>query len=178
MGRGVGRRAAGPGLARRRCQLVPWRTRTSSQRSRRSLALRHQTAPVTGLFGSHGGSEGAPQTRTTSRAGRYRAPICRDDAPTGNRTGRCVGDGPEMVKQAGVAAWLIGIAAVIAITTWSGLDAVGHAVASVGWGILLVVVVRTVTVAVAGVGWWLIFPAQTRPGLRLCLLLRFVRKAT
>ena len=38
-----------------------------------------------------------------------------------------------MVKQAGVAAWLIGIAAVIAIMTWSGLDAVGHAVASVGW---------------------------------------------
>ena len=65
-----------------------------------------------------------------------------------------------MVKQAGVAAWLIGIAAVIAITTWSGLDAVGHAVASVGWGILLVVMVRAVTVAVAGVGWWLIFPAK------------------
>jgi putative membrane protein len=83
-----------------------------------------------------------------------------------------------MVKQAGVAAWLIGIAAVIAITTWSGLDAVGHAVASVGWGILLVVVVRAVTVAVAGVGWWLIFPAQTRPRLRICVLLRFVREAT
>ena len=83
-----------------------------------------------------------------------------------------------MVKQAGVAAWLIGIAAVIAITAWSGLEAVGHAVASVGWGILLVVVVRGVTVAVAGVGWWLIFPAQTRPRLRVCVLLRFVREAT
>ena len=83
-----------------------------------------------------------------------------------------------MVKQAGVAAWLIGIAAVIAITTWSGLDAVGHAVASVGWGILLVVVVRAVTVAVAGVGWWLIFPTQTGPRLRICVLLRFVREAT
>jgi putative membrane protein len=83
-----------------------------------------------------------------------------------------------MVKQAGVAAWLIGIAAVIAITTWSGLDAVGHAVVSVGWGILLVVVVRAVTVAVAGAGWWLIFPAQTRPRLRICVLLRFVREAT
>ena len=70
-----------------------------------------------------------------------------------------------MVKQAGVAAWLIGIAAVIAITAWSGLEAVGHAVASVGWGILLVVVVRGVTVAVAGAGWWLIFPPQTRPRL-------------
>ena len=83
-----------------------------------------------------------------------------------------------MVKQAGVAAWLIGIAAVIAITAWSGLEAVGHAVASVGWGILLVVVVRGVTVAVAGAGWWLIFPPQTRPRLRICVLLRFVREAT
>ena len=75
-----------------------------------------------------------------------------------------------MVKQAGVAAWLIGIAAVIAITAWSGLDAVGHAVASVGWGILFVVVVRGVTVAVAGAGWWLIFPPKTRPRLRTCVL--------
>jgi putative membrane protein len=83
-----------------------------------------------------------------------------------------------MVKQAGVAAWLIGIAAVIAITAWSGLEAVGHAVASVGWGILLVVVVRGVTVAVAGAGWWLIFPPQTRPRLQTCVLLRFVREAT
>ena len=83
-----------------------------------------------------------------------------------------------MVKQAGVAAWLIGIAAVIAVTAWSGLEAVGHAVASVGWGILFVVVVRGVTVAVAGAGWWLIFPPQTRPRLRTCVLLRFIREAT
>jgi putative membrane protein len=83
-----------------------------------------------------------------------------------------------MVKQAGVAAWLIGIAAVIAITAWSGLEAVGHAVASVGWGILFVVVVRGVAVAVAGAGWWLIFPLQTRPRLQICVLLRFVREAT
>jgi putative membrane protein len=83
-----------------------------------------------------------------------------------------------MVKQAGVAAWLIGIAAVIAITAWSGLEAVGHAVASVGWGILFVVVVRGVTVAVAGAGWWLIFPPRARPRLQTCVLLRFVREAT
>ena len=83
-----------------------------------------------------------------------------------------------MIKQAGVAAWLIGIAAVIAVMTWSGLDAVGHAVARVGWGILFVVAVRGVTVAVAGAGWWLLFPPQTRPQLRTCVLLRFIREAT
>ena len=44
-----------------------------------------------------------------------------------------------MVKQAGVFAWLIGIAALVGLAVWSGLDAVGHAFSSVGWGILLVV---------------------------------------
>ena len=83
-----------------------------------------------------------------------------------------------MVAQAGLVAWLAGIAALSAVTIWSGLDAVAHAVASVGWGILLVVIVRTVTVSLAGVGWWLIFPSKTRPQLRTCLLLRFIREAT
>jgi putative membrane protein len=81
------------------------------------------------------------------------------------------------VKQAGVIAWLVGIATLVAVTAWSGLDAVGHAVASVGWGILLVVLVRCVTVSVAGVGWWLLFPPKARPQLQTCVGLRFVREA-
>jgi len=83
-----------------------------------------------------------------------------------------------MVKQAGVVAWLGGIAALIGLTIWSGLGAVGHAVSSVGWGILLVVLARAVAVAVAGAGWWLLFPSKMRPQLRTCVLLRFVREAT
>jgi putative membrane protein len=82
-----------------------------------------------------------------------------------------------MVKQAGAVAWLIGIAALVAVTTWSGLDAVGHAVASVGWGIFLVVMVRGVTISVAGMGWWLLFPSKRRPQLRTCVSLRFIREA-
>jgi putative membrane protein len=82
-----------------------------------------------------------------------------------------------MVKQAGAVAWLIGIAALVAVTIWSGLDAVGHAVARVGWGIFLVVMVRGVTVSVAGMGWWLLFPSKTRPQLRTCTSLRFIREA-
>jgi putative membrane protein len=81
------------------------------------------------------------------------------------------------VKQAGVIAWLVGIAMLVAVTAWSGFDAVGHAVASVGWGILLVVLVRCVTVSVAGVGWWLLFPPKSRPQLQTCVGLRFVREA-
>jgi hypothetical protein len=40
--------------------------------------------------------------------------------------------GAEMVKQAGTVAWLLGLVALNAIATWSGLSAVGHAVATVG----------------------------------------------
>jgi putative membrane protein len=83
-----------------------------------------------------------------------------------------------MVKQAGVIAWLGGIAALIGLVTWSGLGAVGQAVSSVGWGILLVVLARAVALVVAGVGWWLLFPSKMRPQLRTCVLLRFVREAT
>ncbi|HEY6705101.1 MAG TPA: flippase-like domain-containing protein [Xanthobacteraceae bacterium] len=87
------------------------------------------------------------------------------------------GMGPEMVAQAGLIAWLTGIAAVSAVMIWSGLDAVAHAVASVGWGIALVVVVRAATVSIAGVGWWLLFPAKARPQLGTCVVVRFIREA-
>jgi putative membrane protein len=43
---------------------------------------------------------------------------------------------------------------------------------------LLVVLARAVAVAVAGAGWWLLFPSKMRPQLRTCVLLRFVREAT
>jgi putative membrane protein len=82
-----------------------------------------------------------------------------------------------MVAQAGLIAWLTGIAAVSAVTIWSGMEAVALAVASVGWGIALVVVVRGVTVSVAGVGWWLLFPPKARPQLGICVILRFIREA-
>jgi putative membrane protein len=82
-----------------------------------------------------------------------------------------------MVAQAGLIAWLIGLVAVSAVTMWSGLDAVAHAVASVGWGIALVVVVRAATISIAGVGWWLLFPAKARPQFGMCLVVRFIREA-
>lgn len=81
-----------------------------------------------------------------------------------------------MVKRAGMIAWLAGIAALIGLTIWSGPEAVGHAVANVGWGIALVVIARAVTIIVAGAGWWLLFPARLRPKLGTCILLRFIRE--
>src|SRR5258708_25276830 len=83
-----------------------------------------------------------------------------------------------MDKQAGVVAWLGGIAALIGLVTWSGLGAVGQAVSSVGWGILLVVLARAVALAVAGSGWWVRFPPKMGTQLRTCLLRRVVCEAS
>src|SRR5436309_13390827 len=83
-----------------------------------------------------------------------------------------------IIKHAGIIAWLIGIAVVIGLVIWSGIDSIAHAVASVGWGILAVVVVRVVTVSVAGAGWQLLFPPHNNPGLAASVLIRFIREAT
>ena len=85
--------------------------------------------------------------------------------------------GMARVKQVSAVAWLIGISAFIGLIIWSGPSAVGQAVVTVGWGLPLLVVVRVVTVAAAGAGWWLLFPAKARSRLRTCVLLRFIREA-
>src|SRR5260221_13880969 len=79
-----------------------------------------------------------------------------------------------MVKQAGVIAWLGGIAALIGLVTWSGLGAVGQAVSSVGWGILLVVLARAVALVVAGGGWWGAVPPHIGSRVVSVVLLRVV----
>ncbi len=83
-----------------------------------------------------------------------------------------------IIKQTGLVAWLIGIAVVITLTIWSGAGLVGQAIASVGVGTLLVVLVRSITVSVAGAGWWQLFPPGMQPPPGACLGLRFIREAT
>ena len=80
------------------------------------------------------------------------------------------------LKHIGIVAWCAGIAACIGLTAWSGIDDVGNAVASVGWGMPFVVLTRVVTVSTAGAGWWLLFPASGRLRLRAAVFLRFVRE--
>ena len=55
-----------------------------------------------------------------------------------------------IIKHAGIIAWLIGIAVVIGLVIWSGIDSIAHAVVSVGWGILAVVGSRALQVAEEG----------------------------
>jgi putative membrane protein len=80
------------------------------------------------------------------------------------------------LKYVGVIVWCGGIAACIALAVWSGLDDVGRAVASAGWGMALVVLTRIATVSIAGAGWWLLFPGDRSLRLGIALLLRFIRE--
>ena len=82
----------------------------------------------------------------------------------------------ETIKKTGLIGMLVGIAVIIALTAWSGWRLVLDAVASVGVGILIVILVRVMTVSVAGLGWELLFPRSLRPPAWRCVLLRFVRE--
>ena len=81
-------------------------------------------------------------------------------------------------KQATLIVWFIGLAVIVGLTVWSGADLVARAIISAGWAVALVLLARVVAVAVAGAGWWLVFPSELRPPLITCVLLRFVREAT
>ena len=74
--------------------------------------------------------------------------------------------------------WSIGVAVLVGLTVWYGADLVGQAMLSAGWATLLVLVIRIVAVSAEGAGWWVLFPSEIRPSLRLCVMLRFVREAT
>jgi putative membrane protein len=99
------------------------------------------------------------------------APDCRPPSVT---SGTSVWMGA--LKHVGIIIWCVGIAACIALSVWSGLDDIGNAVASVGWGMLGVVLARAATVSIAGTGWWLLFPGKRPLRLGAALLLRFVRE--
>jgi putative membrane protein len=81
-------------------------------------------------------------------------------------------------RQAIFYVWLLGIIAVVGLIVWYGADMVGRDIVIAGWANILVVLSRIVAVAGAGVGWWLLFPADIRPPVWICVLMRFIREAT
>jgi putative membrane protein len=72
--------------------------------------------------------------------------------------------------------WFVGMSVLIGLTLWYGADHVGAAMVSTGWAAIAVVVVRIAAVAIAGGGWWLLFPRERRPSLPLCVGGRFIRE--
>ncbi len=79
-------------------------------------------------------------------------------------------------KQATLIVWFIGMSVLIGLTVWYGADHVGQAMVSAGWAAFWVALARVVAVAMAGAGWWLLFPRVERPSVWACMAFRFVRE--
>src|SRR5271165_5623584 len=72
--------------------------------------------------------------------------------------------------------WFSGGCAALGLILWSGAGPVFGAVATAGWGVLAVVVLRGVAVSAAGIAWFFLFPAGLRPSAWTCVLIRFLRE--
>ena len=80
------------------------------------------------------------------------------------------------MKRLTTLALIAGLCTVVGLFYSSGLEDVGAALVSAGWGALVVVAARGVAVAWAGLGWHVVFPASERPSLSACINIRFVRE--
>lgn len=72
--------------------------------------------------------------------------------------------------------WIAGVAAVIGLILWTGADPIRQAVEAAGWAVAGVVLLRGAAVAVAGIGWFVLFPSADRPAAPTCILIRFLRE--
>jgi len=78
--------------------------------------------------------------------------------------------------------WLVlaaglGLVLAVGIIAYQGFGAVAQAFAAVGFGLVVVVMLRAVELAGAGLGWWIVFPAAARCPLHACVRVRFIREA-
>ena len=71
----------------------------------------------------------------------------------------------------------LGLLLAIGIIVYEGVAAVAEAFAAVGWGLAVVVLLRAVQIAGAGLGWWCIFPREAASPLAACINVRFIREA-
>ncbi|MBI4366910.1 MAG: flippase-like domain-containing protein [Deltaproteobacteria bacterium] len=81
------------------------------------------------------------------------------------------------MKRLFVVAAGLGLVLAVAIIAYEGFGAVTQAFAAVGFGLVVVIVLRGVQIASAGLGWWIIFPPEARSPLHVCLWVRFIREA-
>ena len=71
----------------------------------------------------------------------------------------------------------LGLALAIAVIVHEGVGAVTEAFAAVGYGLIVVVAIRAVELAGAGLGWWIIFPPGSKATPAKCIHVRFIREA-
>lgn len=72
----------------------------------------------------------------------------------------------------------LGLVLAVAVIASQGFDAVTEAFAAVGYGTVVVVVLRAGELTGAGLGWWIVFPRQSRSHpVYICMWVRFIREA-
>jgi len=72
--------------------------------------------------------------------------------------------------------WIAGVGAVTVLIFWAGVGPVLHAFETAGWGVPGVVLLRGTAVVGAGLGWFVLFPAVSRPNVFACVFVRFLRE--
>ena len=72
---------------------------------------------------------------------------------------------------------LIGLGLAVALVGWFGFGSVWAAFEAVGWGAVLVALVRAVETSGAGLAWAWLLPKAERPPTRIFMLLRWVRES-
>ncbi|HZD89788.1 MAG TPA: flippase-like domain-containing protein [Pseudolabrys sp.] len=82
------------------------------------------------------------------------------------------------MKRLSILTLIVGIGVVAVAVLAANAQAVGAAFARAGSAAILVIVLRYLAVALAGVAWWFLFPSRQRPRLGLLVTLRFVRDGT
>ena len=83
---------------------------------------------------------------------------------------------PSMMRLFPALAGLLGLGLLTGLVAYYGFPLVGQALASSGWGMVLVLCTRAAVLAGAGLGWAvLIWPRFRRAGI--CIGLRFIREA-
>jgi putative membrane protein len=70
----------------------------------------------------------------------------------------------------------LGLLLAVGFVVHEGFAAVGDAFTAVGWGLAVVVLLRAVQMAIAGLGWWCVYP-DSRPPLVACVNVRLIREA-
>lgn len=80
------------------------------------------------------------------------------------------------MKRLSIVSAAIGIAIIAAAVYAADPATVAAAIAHAGWAAPIVVALRLTAVTLAGLTWWLLFPAHPRPRASICALLRIVRE--
>ncbi|MGN6571847.1 MAG: flippase-like domain-containing protein [Pseudolabrys sp.] len=80
------------------------------------------------------------------------------------------------MKRLSIFTAVIGIAIIAAAVYAADPATVAAAMVQAGWAAVVVIALRLTAVTLAGLTWWLLFPAHPRPHPSVCALLRIVRE--